>query len=100
MLSAVSAKAPDSGTSLPRYCSKAAAIVAAMAVASASVPARRTRVSLMLFFSRTLAQKARKKANAHGPDHLSHPHSVRLRRAEAARGRTATARHAPTADRH
>src|ERR671910_947401 len=54
MPSAVSPKAPDSGSSRPRYCSKAAAMVAAMAAASAAVAARRTRVSLMVAFSRRL----------------------------------------------
>src|SRR4029450_1064525 len=54
MPSAVSRKAPDSGSSLPRYCPTAAAMVAAMAAASAAVAARRTRVSLMVAFSRRL----------------------------------------------
>src|SRR3990167_8009420 len=65
MASAVSPKAPDSGTSLPRYCAKAAAMVAAIAGASAIVAGRRAGVSLIGFFSRRLAQKAR--GNADGP---------------------------------
>src|SRR5580692_8601587 len=63
MPSTVLSNAPDSGTSLPRYSSKAAAIVAATAMASKAVAVRRTRVSLMQTFSRRLAQN---RGNANG----------------------------------
>src|SRR5437660_7739185 len=56
----VSRKAPDSGFSWPRYCSKAAAIVAATSLASLTIAARTTTMSLMTVFSRRLLAKAKR----------------------------------------
>src|ERR1700760_4694806 len=83
MLSAVSAKAPDSGASLPRYCSKAAAMVAAIAGASAAVAPRRTRVSLMVAFLSRLARDERKRNGL--PDHRSAQAYARDRRGDPRR---------------
>src|SRR5882762_4774536 len=55
---AVSDSAPDSGTSLPAYCAKAATIVAAIASASESVAGRRIMLSLICRFSRNVGKKA------------------------------------------
>src|SRR5215471_17099118 len=90
MASAVSRNAPDSGSSLPRYSSNAAAMVAAIAGASAAVAPRRTRVSLMVGF---LSRLARHEGKRNGlPDHRSEEADAGDRRGDLRRRPRPTAR--------